>query len=61
MLLDSNAHRSGEEAQDLSAQQIRKSTMPFSLAWRGALRDLGETQTSVELEHQALEWWEKEG
>jgi hypothetical protein len=59
MLLDSYANRSVEEAQDLSAQQIRKSTMPLTLAWRGALRDLGETQTSVELERQALDWWER--
>jgi hypothetical protein len=53
------ARRSSEEAQDLPARQIRKSTAPFNLAWRGALRNLGETQTSVELEHQALEWWKK--
>lgn len=27
------------------------------LAWRGALRDLRDRYTSVELQHKAREWW----
>jgi len=28
-----------------------------TLSWRGALQDLKEQYTSVELQHKALEWW----
>ena len=27
------------------------------LDWKGALRDLREQHTAVELQHKALEWW----
>ncbi|MBN1139399.1 MAG: DUF2281 domain-containing protein [Anaerolineae bacterium] len=29
----------------------------LKLDWRGALRELRDQYTAVELEHQALEWW----
>ncbi|MFP3898654.1 MAG: DUF2281 domain-containing protein [Dehalococcoidia bacterium] len=29
----------------------------LKLQWRGALRELGDRYTSVELQHKALEWW----
>ncbi len=29
----------------------------LKLDWRGALRDLRDQYTSVELQHKALEWW----
>ncbi|MEO0250347.1 MAG: DUF2281 domain-containing protein [candidate division WOR-3 bacterium] len=29
----------------------------LKLDWRGALRDLRDKCTSVELQHKALEWW----
>jgi hypothetical protein len=28
-----------------------------NLEWRGALRDLREQYTSVELQHKVIEWW----
>ncbi len=30
---------------------------PLRLDWRGALRDLREQYTSVELQHQIRDWW----
>jgi hypothetical protein len=30
---------------------------PLRLDWRGALRDLRERYTSVELQHQIRDWW----
>ncbi|MCX7854435.1 MAG: DUF2281 domain-containing protein [Anaerolineae bacterium] len=30
---------------------------PLRLEWRGALRDLRERYTSVELQHQIRDWW----
>lgn len=29
----------------------------LKLHWRGALRDLRDKYTSVELQHKVLEWW----
>lgn len=29
----------------------------LKLDWRGALRDLRDKYTSVELQHKVLEWW----
>ncbi len=29
----------------------------LKLDWRGALRDLKDKYTSVELQHKVLEWW----
>ncbi|MCD6219096.1 DUF2281 domain-containing protein [Candidatus Calescamantes bacterium] len=29
----------------------------LKLEWRGALRDLRDKYTSVELQHKILEWW----
>jgi hypothetical protein len=29
----------------------------LKLDWRGALRDLRDKYTSVELQHKSLEWW----
>ncbi len=31
--------------------------LPAKLEWRGALRDLRDQFTSVELQHNAHEWW----
>jgi len=28
-----------------------------TLSWKGALKDIKEKYTSVELQHKALEWW----
>lgn len=35
----------------------RKSTRKPKLDWRGALRDLRDQYSSVELQHKILEWW----
>jgi hypothetical protein len=40
-------------AQQNKLTEYRKPT----LSWRGALQDLKEQYTSVELQHKALEWW----
>ena len=31
----------------------------LTLEWRGALKDLRDHYTSVELQHKSLEWWGK--
>lgn len=35
----------------------RKPKGQLKLDWRGALRDLRDQYTSVELQHKLLEWW----
>jgi len=44
------------------ARYLRDTRMPkprgkMKLTWRGALRDLRDRYTSVELQHKSLEWW----
>lgn len=34
-----------------------KKKVELKLDWRGALSDLKDQYTSVELQHKALEWW----
>jgi hypothetical protein len=50
-----------EEVRDfvelLLEKRARKPKAKLSLSWRGALRDLREQYTSVELQHKALQWW----
>lgn len=41
----------------LIAKKARKPKGPLKLDWRGALRDLRDRYTSVDLQHKALEWW----
>jgi hypothetical protein len=41
----------------LLEKRARVSKAELKLDWRGALRDLREQYTAVELEHKALEWW----
>jgi hypothetical protein len=41
----------------LLEKQARVPKAKPRLDWRGALRDLREQYTAVELEHKALEWW----
>ena len=43
--------------QFLIEKRTRKSKGPLKLDWRGALRDLRDQYTSVELQHKVLEWW----
>ena len=35
----------------------KKAKGQLQLDWRGALRDLRDQYTSVELQHKVLEWW----
>ena len=44
-------------AEFLLEKRARVTEAEFRLDWRGALRDLREQYTSVQLEHKALEWW----
>jgi len=37
-----------------------KSKRKLKLDWRGALSDLKDQYTSVELQHKALEWWDED-
>jgi hypothetical protein len=41
----------------LLEKRMRKPKAELKLDWRGALRDLRDQYTSVELQHKALEWW----
>lgn len=41
----------------LVEKRLRKPKGPFKLEWQGALRDLRNQYTSVELQHKLLEWW----
>jgi len=43
--------------QFLLEKRVRKSTGPFSLNWRGAMRDLREQYSSVDLQHKLLDSW----
>ena len=43
--------------QFLLERRVRKPKGKLKLDWRGALRDLHEKYTSVELQHEALKWW----
>lgn len=50
-----------QEVQDfvefLLERQVTRPKGEFKLDWRGALRDLRDKYTSVELQHKVLEWW----
>ena len=43
--------------QFLLEKRVRKAKGKFRFDWEGALADLGNQYTSVELQHKALEWW----
>ncbi len=43
----------------LLERHVRKPGGKFTLDWRGALEDMRDQFASVELQHKALEWWEK--
>jgi len=44
-------------AQFLIEKRVQKSKGELKLDWRGALRNLRDKYTSVELQHKLLEWW----
>ena len=50
-----------EEARDfvefLLEKRVTKQESELKLDWRGALQDLRDKYTSVELQHKILEWW----
>ena len=39
------------------AAKLKAKKGELKLDWRGALRDLRDKYTSVELQHKVLEWW----
>jgi len=43
----------------LLEKRVPKPRAELKLDWRGALRDLRDKYTSVELQHKVLEWWAK--
>ena len=43
--------------ESLMEKSRRPQKAPLKLNWRGALQDLRDKYTSVELQHKALEWW----
>ncbi len=43
--------------QFLLEKQTRKPKGKFKFDWEGALEDLRDQYTSVELQHKALDWW----
>jgi hypothetical protein len=38
-------------------EKIKKMKSQLKLGWRGALRDMRDKTTSLELQHKVLEWW----
>jgi hypothetical protein len=44
-------------ARFLKESRARPKRTKFRLDWAGALRDLKDKYTSVELQHKALDWW----
>ena len=47
----------GDFAQFLLEKQAKKPKGKFKFNWEGALQDLRDQYTSVELQHKVLEWW----
>ena len=43
--------------QSLSERAKAKETVQPRLDWRGALQELSGEYSSVDLQHQALDWW----
>lgn len=41
----------------LLEKKVKKPEGKLKLDWRGALRDIRDKYTSVELQHKVLEWW----
>ena len=41
----------------LIEKRMQKPRRTFRLDWRGALRDMRDQYTSVDLQHRASEWW----
>ncbi|MDN5319813.1 MAG: hypothetical protein PWP49_233 [Thermococcaceae archaeon] len=41
----------------LLEKKAKKKEGRLKLTWRGALKDLKNRYSSVELQHKALEWW----
>lgn len=50
-------HQVEEFIQSLIEKRSRKAKGELKLDWRGALRDLRDQYTSVELQHKLHEWW----
>lgn len=50
-----------QEARDfvefLLQRRVKKQKGELKLDWRGALRDLRDKYTSVDLQHKVLQWW----
>jgi hypothetical protein len=44
-------------ARFLLDKRTNKPKGAFTFTWEGALEDLRDQYTSVELQHKALEWW----
>jgi hypothetical protein len=44
-------------AKSLAERQAPAHAARMRLTWRGALRELRDQYTSVELQHKSLEWW----
>ena len=42
--------------ESLLEKRVRKPKAKLTLEWKGALRDLRDQYTSVELQHKALQW-----
>ncbi|HID86246.1 MAG TPA: DUF2281 domain-containing protein [Anaerolineae bacterium] len=50
-------HEVEDFVQFLLEKRARKPKGKFKFDWEGALEDLRDQYTSVELQHKALEWW----
>ena len=44
-------------AEFLMEKRVTKQKGDLELDWRGALRDMRDRYTSVELQHKILQWW----
>jgi hypothetical protein len=51
-------HREVEDYIDfLIEKRGKRPIKPFSLTWKGALRDKKDLISSVDLQHKSLDWW----
>jgi hypothetical protein len=44
----------------LKTKEIKSTKGQFTFSWAGALKDMRDQYSSVELQHKILEWWDED-
>jgi len=44
----------------LKTKEIKATKGQFTFSWAGALKDMRDQYSSVELQHKILEWWDED-